>query len=186
METSAYYALSTVAQAMAGAMGFLVAIVLFGLQGVDRQLRYFADDLVVGRINDTDQTDPPSLANKIYGALVAGRFSELLGLLDTPDATEHLARMTRERRHHLATFRSLVAHRRKIVRVLGFSLVATSLCVLYCEGLIGLVPLLQCARLPVVIGGAYLLSVVCVVAFLWLAWLASSSGGSNTVVKSRA
>ena len=43
MDTALYYTFSTIAQALAGAIAFLAAVVLFKLQGIDSELKELAD-----------------------------------------------------------------------------------------------------------------------------------------------
>jgi hypothetical protein len=133
METALYYTFSTIAQALAGTVAFLAAVVLFKLQGIDSEIREHAEYAL--SISGREVAPTGHYANARWPDLVAAiavrvkeRSPELAGLQD-----------------YLDRINVLVQARLQLVSALRVSVPLTLAIMIGAVGTLALVPILKCS-----------------------------------------
>ena len=117
---SHYYTFSTFAQTLAGAIGFLAAVVLYKVQRLDDETAPYGDHLV-RYWDDVDANDPNAEARAAWRSWRRRAYGEFLSLLRrTPAATQHPGR-----REHFLRFEVLVGQRNSLLSAFHWALALT-------------------------------------------------------------
>ncbi len=121
LANSVYYAFSTFSQTLAGAIGFLAAVVLYRIQGLDAEINVYGESVVTYWPNVSPGDLNVDAAHRFWRTR---QFAELIALVkQTPNATED----NPQRKEDYGRLVSVLGIRKQLLGAFYVALVLTTL-----------------------------------------------------------